>query len=346
MSFADSVTVNSGFTKSVVGKVWPDLLKKKDLQIVYPCVDIKEKKIEDGDAPVAAWKDKKIVLSINRFERKKDVGLAIKAYAGLGKAGREGVRLVLAGLLCLSPCIGKELINLGGYDNRVQENVVYHKELVSLAESLGLKIATTKTIVTALNVPDDVDVLFLLSVPNTLKDMLLKSARLLVYTPSNEHFGIVPLEAMLAGVPVLAANTGGPLETVVDGKTGWLCPPEMIESWTAVIDKVLHKLSQTELKKIGSAGTERVKKEFSDVKMAERLDIIISNMSRVDRRSYREFSSFLLTIGVVVFDTLYYLALHYPALEKKLGEVFLPPFVLTTVSLGSWITYLVAARNW
>lgn len=101
MSFADSVAVNSGFTKSVVGKVWPELPKKKDLQIVYPCVDIREKKIEDGDRSVAAWKDRKIILSINRFERKKDIGLAIKAYASLGNTGRNGVRLVLAGLLCL-----------------------------------------------------------------------------------------------------------------------------------------------------------------------------------------------------------------------------------------------------
>lgn len=99
MSFADSVAVNSGFTKSVVGKVWPELVKKKDLQIVYPCVDIKEKKSSGEDAPVAAWKGRKIILSINRFERKKDIGLAIKAYAGLGKNGRQGVRLVVAGML-------------------------------------------------------------------------------------------------------------------------------------------------------------------------------------------------------------------------------------------------------
>jgi alpha-1,3/alpha-1,6-mannosyltransferase len=98
MSFADSVVVNSGFTKSVVGKVFPDLMKKKDIQIVYPCVDVTEKKSENKDEIVAAWKDRKIILSINRFERKKDIGLAIKAYAGLGMHGMEGVRLVLAGL--------------------------------------------------------------------------------------------------------------------------------------------------------------------------------------------------------------------------------------------------------
>jgi alpha-1,3/alpha-1,6-mannosyltransferase len=97
MGFADAVVVNSGFTKSIVQKTWPELAKGKDLQIVYPCVDIKEKKTENIDGPATAWHDKKILLSINRFERKKDIGLAIKAYAGLGKNGRDGVRLVLAG---------------------------------------------------------------------------------------------------------------------------------------------------------------------------------------------------------------------------------------------------------
>lgn len=97
MSFADSVAVNSGFTKGIVGQVWPDLAAKKDLQIVHPCVDVKPKKKENIDEPVATWRNKKILLSINRFERKKDIGLAIKAYSGLGQKGREGARLVCAG---------------------------------------------------------------------------------------------------------------------------------------------------------------------------------------------------------------------------------------------------------
>ena len=96
MGFADSIAVNSGFTKGMVGKVWPELVKTKDLQIVHPCVDVKEKNKAEV-APV--WQDRKFVLSINRFERKKNIALAIKAYAGLGKKGREGVRLVVAGRL-------------------------------------------------------------------------------------------------------------------------------------------------------------------------------------------------------------------------------------------------------
>lgn len=221
----------------------------------------------------------------------------------------------------------------------MQENVVYHKELVSLAESLDLKIATTKTIVTALNIPEDVDVLFLLSVPSALKHMLLKSAKLLIYTPSNEHFGIVPLEAMLAGVPVLAANTGGPLETVVDGKTGWLCPPDNTRKWTEVMDKVLHKMSDKEIKSIGRAGIERVKKEFSEVKMAERLDGIIDGMAGRDRRSFLEIPLLFLTMAALCVDIGYYLAMQNEAIREQLSSIPVPPFTLTGLSLVNWLVY-------
>ena len=99
MGFADAVAVNSKFTKGVVSRTWPTLARKKDLKVVYPCIDTKPKKdaaVEDDDG-TPVWKDKNIILSINRFERKKDVALAIKAFAGLPKDRRKGVRLVVAG---------------------------------------------------------------------------------------------------------------------------------------------------------------------------------------------------------------------------------------------------------
>ena len=64
---------------------------------------------------------------------------------------------------------------------------------------------------------------------------LLHRSECLLYTPSNEHFGITPLEAMYLGRPVIAVNSGGPLETVrasenvnerVEEQTGFLCKPE------------------------------------------------------------------------------------------------------------------------
>ncbi len=174
----------------------------------------------------------------------------------------------------------------------------YHNELVSLSNSLDLKAATTKNVVTALNVPTDIDVLFLLSVPAQLKTMLFNAATLLVYTPSNEHFGIVPLEAMVAGVPVLAANSGGPLETVVDGETGWLRLAGDISQWTEVMQKVLHGMTHEQLQQMGDEGRRWVKDQFSESKMASRLDQEIDMMVNSPRQRATELPDVLLGLGV------------------------------------------------
>ncbi|KAF3766058.1 family 4 glycosyltransferase [Cryphonectria parasitica EP155] len=258
MSFADAIAVNSKFTRGVVGRTWPSLAKEKELKVVYPCIDTRVQSNGVGQAGGARWEHGPVILSINRFERKKDVALVIKAFAGLSRAQRKGVKLVVA----------------GGYDPRVSENVGYHNELVSLAESLGLAKTTVRSIQPTLAIPSDAEVIFLLSVPNSLKQKLLGSAKLLVYTPSNEHFGIVPLEAMLSGVPVLAANTGGPTETVVEDETGWLRDPEQVGEWTKVMNKVLNEMSKDELAEMSRSGIARVRGNFADTQMAQRLDEI------------------------------------------------------------------------
>jgi glycosyltransferase involved in cell wall biosynthesis len=62
-------------------------------------------------------------------------------------------------------------------------------------------------------------------------------AALLAYVPYNEPFGLVPLEAMACGTPVLAVAEGGVLESVVDGVNGRLLPRDphqfaaTIQSW-------------------------------------------------------------------------------------------------------------------
>ena len=94
---SDGLVVNSNFTKSVFHDAFP-MLRDREPRVIYPCVD----KTEDDTSPAddkPLWSGKSVILSINRFERKKDVGLAIKAYAGLTPKQRTTTRLVVAGEL-------------------------------------------------------------------------------------------------------------------------------------------------------------------------------------------------------------------------------------------------------
>lgn len=62
------------------------------------------------------------------------------------------------------------------------------------------------------------------------------SAEVLLF-PGEEDAGIVPLEAMASGTPVVAFSKGGALESVVDGKTGVLFSEQTVDSLAAAIKK-------------------------------------------------------------------------------------------------------------
>ncbi|ART80936.1 glycosyltransferase [Oceanisphaera avium] len=65
----------------------------------------------------------------------------------------------------------------------------------------------------------------------------LQRCRGLIF-PGQEDFGIVPVEAMAAGAPVVAFAKGGALETVIDGKTGVLFEEQTLESLIGAIEKI------------------------------------------------------------------------------------------------------------
>lgn len=58
---------------------------------------------------------------------------------------------------------------------------------------------------------------------------MLENTQILLYTPENEHFGIVPVEAMYMKCIVIACNSGGPLESVAHQQTGFLLPSKSLE---------------------------------------------------------------------------------------------------------------------
>ena len=78
-----------------------------------------------------------------------------------------------------------------------------------------------------------------------------------LYTPSNEHFGIVPIEAMSHGLPVIAMNSRAEGNNS-NGITGYLCDPTS-KSITEVIEKLLEIDDRDEM---GEAGGSESRKCF------------------------------------------------------------------------------------
>ena len=68
------------------------------------------------------------------------------------------------------------------------------------------------------------------------RDALMSSARALLF-PGEEDFGIVPVEAQAAGLPVIAYRVGGASETVIDGRTGVLFDQQSALGLAAAIER-------------------------------------------------------------------------------------------------------------
>ena len=109
---------------------------------------------------------------------------------------------------------------------------------------------------------------------------------------------------MLARTPVLAVNNGGPLETIVEGQTGWLRPADEKE-WCGVMKKVLFEMTDEEIQQMGEVGRIRVERDFLTEKMVPSLQKEMLDMleSRVGRPlvGFVEFG--VLVVGLVAMVT-------------------------------------------
>jgi glycosyltransferase involved in cell wall biosynthesis len=85
-------------------------------------------------------------------------------------------------------------------------------------------------------------------------------------TSGEEPFGLVPLEGMASGKPVIVSRSGGLIESVVDGVTGFLIPKE--EDYL-LAQRLTTLLKHPDLaEELGQAGRRHAEEHFSRARMA------------------------------------------------------------------------------
>lgn len=248
---ADRILVNSQFTADRFRQTFPRCLLTPE--VLYPGVAC-----ANGDAEmergVQGWNDKILLLSINRYERKKNIALALEALAmlraQLAPEDFAKVRLVIA----------------GGYDARLPDNRATFRALQERVRQLDI----TRHVV------------FRHSISTQERQALLAQCRALVYTPEGEHFGYGPLEAMAASRPVVAVNSGGPRETIRHGETGLLCEPTPA-SFAAALRRLI--VDRDAAQRMGQAGRERVVQHFSLARFGSQLEQILTDIMTPVRES-------------------------------------------------------------
>ena len=297
MRFATSVVCNSKFSRKVTIATFPEMAEKIDetADVFYPPVDMDVHRVSaETLAQSAALRELRdavtgavTFVSVNRYERKKNLRLAVDAFACLlamdefkpatsadGNAEEHHDDSSSSSSSNSSNAADKTvgasrpqrlmLVVAGGCDPRLEENVQYAAELAARAAEL--------------HIPSD-QIRFMQNISDDEKAILLSSMRALVYTPSNEHFGIVPVEAMAYGKPVVAIANGGPCESVGDAEKedpstcgGLLSAPEPA-AFAAKMARFARVAAFAE--KVGAQGRARVLRQFSiecfSTKLARRI---------------------------------------------------------------------------
>ncbi|KIQ12895.1 glycosyltransferase [Curtobacterium flaccumfaciens] len=200
---------------------------------VVPCgVDVSlfrpDGPVEERDRPLR-------VLTASRLVQRKGVGTTIAALAALVEQGRD-VELVVVGGAGVA---GADLVDDPEY-----------QRLDALARSLGVRDHVT----------------FRGQLGQQDMPPVYRSADVVVCAPWYEPFGIVPLEAMACGRPVVASSVGGLIDTVVEDATGLHVPPR---DERAVAEAVGALLDDPERREgCGRAGRQRAESRYTWQKVA------------------------------------------------------------------------------
>lgn len=102
-----------------------------------------------------------------------------------------------------------------------------------------------------------------------------------------ESFGRVSIEAQACGVPVLGSRVGGIPETLEEGVTGHLLPPEDVGAWREALVTFAH-LPPERRREMGRAGTRFVAERFEAARIAERFTELLAEGHAAPNRALPE----------------------------------------------------------
>ncbi|MBG6223522.1 glycosyltransferase involved in cell wall biosynthesis [Arthrobacter sp. CAN_A2] len=170
------------------------------------------------------------IVSVGRLVPRKGMDLVIRAMRALADLGRVDVELHIVG---------------GAGSSTALEDDPEAQRLRALAVDLGV---ADRVVLRG-------------QVSRAEMPAVLRSADAVVCAPWYEPFGIVPLEAMACGVPVVAAAVGGLVDTVVHGSTGLHVPPRDPAAIAAAISDIVGEPAWA--RELGDTGYRRVKARYS-----------------------------------------------------------------------------------
>lgn len=297
---ADCICVNSKFTLSVVEQTFNNLYKKhKTIHIVYPATDTNKFDLlqqqydeitknnnsnnssNNNDEPLLQLSSDTILFtSINRYERKKNIQLCISSLVELRNKYNNNttqynkIKLIIA----------------GGYDTLNNENVEYLPELQQYA---------TQHNITYSNYPVMTgQIIFMINVTDLQKYILFNRSLCILYTPANEHFGIVPIESMYNNCCIIACNSGGPTESIVHNETGYLCKNTATDFANAMY-QCINNIQHT--KQLGLNGHKRVVDYFSFDTFKHQLNNIVIDLAEHRHESRGTSINILhIIVGIVI----------------------------------------------
>lgn len=105
----------------------------------------------------------------------------------------------------------------------------------------------------------------------------MRDAGLLLHCRPDEPFGMVLIEAMAAGLPVVAPAAAGPLEIVLDGETGLLYPPGDADAAARCVLRLVRDPALS--RRLGAAGRERVRRCFSAERQVADFDAFLHKIA-------------------------------------------------------------------